>query len=108
MTQRIRFYENEDLGRLSDGRSAIEWTVMFARMKNREMLLQVLEDTGRSAKVPSFMIQYALGFGMQEKDAEIIAKGRSMYPRMVTQDPKDKATVDRLMMMTSGGTTRTR
>lgn len=99
----LRFYGGEDLEHPADGRAAIEWTVLFARMKNRDMLLRVLDQLDASPKIPSFVIQYALGYGMQSKDAALIAKGRGMYGRMIARTQQDRATVDRLMLMTSRG-----
>ena len=100
---KIRFYDGEDLTRLIDGRSAIEWTVLCTRLKDRARLLQVLDDLDRSPKIPSVVIQYALGYGMQTKDADLIRRGRGMYARMVANDTSEKSMVDRLMLATSDG-----
>jgi hypothetical protein len=93
----LAVYQGEDLSGLDDGKAAIQWVVSLVRLKRHDLLVEVLRQLDASPRIPSFVIQYALGYGMQSRDPELVARGRGMYPRMFSRSPEDRNTVDRLM-----------
>ncbi len=96
----FRFYQGEDLTAMTNWTPSIQWVVALVRLKNRPLIMDALRQFDRSPRIPSWVIQYALGYGLQTKDKELVALGRGMHARMVSHKDADRSAVDRLMSMT--------
>lgn len=97
----FRFYQGEDLASVTNWTPSIQWVVSLVRLKNRPLVLDALRQFDRAPRIPSWIIQYALGYGLQMKDREIVALGRGMHARMVARRDADRESVERLMTMTA-------
>ena len=97
----FQFYRGEDLASVTNWTPSIQWIVALVRLKNRPLILDALRQFDRAPRVPSWIIQYALGYGMQTSDGELIALGRGMHGRMVARTAADRSSVERLMSMTA-------
>jgi hypothetical protein len=93
---RLRFYEGDDLSVPVNGRGAIEWTVLLVRTKRKDLVKEALRQFA-GAPVPSVVVQYGLGYGLQERDREIVDLARALHPRMIARTDEDRSIVERLM-----------
>lgn len=93
----LRFYAGDDLSEPVNGRPAIEWVVLLVRTKQRALLREALGQLANAPRVPSVVVQYGLGFGMQERDRESVELSLAMAPNMIARSTEDRAIVDRLL-----------
>lgn len=98
-----RIYQGEDLGRLVNGRSAIEWMRVLVSLGRRELVLAALSDFGRAPEIPSFVLQYPLEAAGRAGDGEMVERIRALRPRMIALRPEDAEAVDRLLARESRG-----
>jgi hypothetical protein len=87
----------EDLSDPVNGLAAIQWTAIAVEVGDRDLVLEVLDQIGRSPAIPSFVIQYALQLGLATGDREVFDRGRAMVPRMVARAPEHRMAVERLL-----------
>lgn len=91
------FYDGEDLSTRLHGMPAIQWTGLLLQAPDRGLLLQALEQFSRAPRIPSYVIQYALQYGLERGDREVLELGRRMYPRIYARDRAGREFVDHLM-----------
>jgi hypothetical protein len=92
-----RFYDGEDLSRRVNGMAAIQWVAILMNVGNRPLLVTALQQLAEAPHIPSFVIQYALAYGLEKRDAEIVEIGRAMVPRMLALDVASRTAVENLV-----------
>ena len=93
----LLFYAGDDLTEAVNGRPAIEWMVLCVRTKRKELVREALHQFSSAPRVPSFVVQYGLGYGLQERDRELVDLARGMVPRMDARTAQDRGIVERLV-----------
>jgi len=87
----------DDLSRRVNGMAAIQWTAILVQAGDRNRLVEGLDQLGQALLIPSFVVQYALQYGLAHDDREVISRARAMAPRMVALAPEHRQAVDRLL-----------
>jgi hypothetical protein len=96
---RVAFYRGQDLSNRVHGSAAIQWAGILAQMRDRPGFLEALEQFGRAPRIPSFVIDYALRWGLEARDPELIQRARALVPRMLALAPEHRAAVEALLRM---------
>ncbi|MBM3318642.1 MAG: hypothetical protein FJY75_12395, partial [Candidatus Eisenbacteria bacterium] len=91
------FFQGDDLARRVNGLPAIQWVGVLARGSDRALLLAALEQLSGAPRIPSYVIQYALQYGFERQDGEVLELASRMYPRMFALDTAGRRFVDALM-----------
>jgi hypothetical protein len=92
----------DDLARPVNGMAAIQWTAILIEARDRARLVVGLEQLGRAPRVPSFVVQYALQYGLQTGDREVLELARGMAPRLLALAPEERLAVARLLTAAGG------
>jgi hypothetical protein len=87
----------DDLTRRVNGAAAIQWTAILIEARDRRRLVLALEQLGRAPRVPSFVIQYALQYGLHADDREVLALASGMAPRVIALAPENHQAVQQLL-----------
>jgi hypothetical protein len=98
----LRLDLGDDLTRRVNGAAAIQWTAITIEARDREQLLIALDQLGRAPRVPSFVVQYALQYGLQTRDRQVLERAREMAPRLVALAPEHRRAVERLLAAAEG------
>jgi hypothetical protein len=98
----IHLDRGNDLASRVSGAAAIQWTAILIEARDRDRLVVALEQIGNAPRVPSFVVQYALQYGLQHGDREVLDLARAMAPRMVALAPEHRQAVERLLAAADG------
>jgi len=91
------FYRGEDLTISYNGLSAVRWTDLLGKIGDRRDLLLDLQQLARAPRIPSVILQSALGDGAGNTDGGIVAAVAALRPKMAAARPGDAEFVDWLL-----------
>ncbi|MFH1131372.1 MAG: hypothetical protein V1754_08560 [Pseudomonadota bacterium] len=92
------FYRGEDFTQKVHGMSAIMWIDILTQTNQRLLLLQAIDDFGKAQRIPSFVLEFGLGWAIKHRDTEVFEKLASLRPRMLSLQGEDQQEVDRLLV----------
>src|SRR4051794_9485165 len=92
------FYEGEKLSRRFEGRAAIQWIQLLAQLQRTELIEAALDQYSTAARVPSFVLEMALEYGIEKKFGSVIDKAVGLGPRMIALQAEDGHAVAELIL----------
>jgi hypothetical protein len=75
----------------------MQWGALLLQSRDRAGFLRLLAELGSARRVPSYLIQWGLEWGLSGGDREMIERARLLAPRMLAYVPENRRAVERLL-----------
>lgn len=94
------YFNGQDLKRRVYGRSAIMWADHWIKLKRTDDLLAFLKKMDQAPTIPSVLVEFALRYAIQEKQAEVMLQALKLKPKVYALQKEDQVEVQDLMDFT--------